>query len=42
MCMVREDRNQQPIYDDITQYHEEILMEGNAAYGHMIHVKSVL
>jgi hypothetical protein len=32
-----EDPKQQPIYDDIAQYHEEIQMEGNAAYGNVVH-----
>ena len=27
---------QQPIYDDIKPYYEEILVEGNDAYGHVI------
>ena len=40
MCVAKktsvEEPNQQPIYDDIKPYHEEILVEGNAAYGHVI------
>ena len=42
MCVVKrtseseEDPKQQPVYDEITQYHEEILVEGNTAYGHVI------
>ena len=48
MCVVKrisesvEEPKQQPVYDEITQYHEEIQVEGNAAYGHVIHVKTVI
>ena len=31
-----EDPKQQPIYDDIKPYYEEIQVEGNDAYGHVI------
>ena len=34
-----EEPKQQPIYDEIKPYHEEIQVEGNAAYGHMIHAR---
>ena len=34
-----EDPKQQPIYDDIKPYHEEIQVEGNAAYAHVIHAR---
>ena len=37
-----EEPKQQPIYDEITQYNEEIQVEGNAAYGHVMHVKTVI
>ena len=43
MCVTKktsksvEEPKQQPIYDEIPQYnHEEILVEGNTAYGHVI------
>ena len=34
-----EEPKQQPIYDDIKPHHEGIQMEGNAAYGHVIHAR---
>ena len=30
-----EDRNQQPTYEEIIQYHKEISTEENAAYAHI-------
>ena len=39
MCVTKktseEDHNQQPTYEEITQCHKEVLMEENAAYGHI-------
>ena len=32
-----EDPNQQPTYEEITQDHIKISMEGNAAYSHITH-----
>ena len=41
MCVARktpkEDHNQQPAYEEITQFHKEVLMKENAAYGHVTH-----
>ena len=40
MCVPKktsEDLNQQPTYEEITQCHTGMLMEGNAAYGHITH-----
>ena len=31
-----EDPNQQPTYEEIMQSHKDVLMEGNAAYGHVV------
>ena len=36
-----EDPKQQPIYDDIKPYFEEIQVEGNAAYGHVIQCHNI-
>ena len=35
--LTSEDPNQQPTYEEITQDHIKISMEGNAAYGHITH-----
>ena len=39
MCMAKKtsekDQNQQPTYEEITQCHEEISVEENAAYDHV-------
>ena len=42
MCVAKmstsEDLNQQPTYEEITQYRKGIPMEENTAYGHVTHV----
>ena len=35
-----EDHNQQPTYEEITQCPKDILMEENAAYGHITHAST--